>query len=303
MLRLIVSVVLLLANTGCTGLVFHPMREHVRTPGQLGLAHRDVWFEADDGVRLHGWFLPAEGEAAGTVLFLHGNAENVSTHVANVAWMPGEGLNVLLIDFRGYGLSQGSPSFDGLHGDVEAALDLVFALDGVDPDRVVLFGQSLGGALAITALARSPHRERVRALVVEGTPSSYRDLAREKLAEFWLTWLFQVPLSWTIDDRYRPVDAVASISPVPVLIIHGEADTIVPPAHAKTLFAAAREPKTLWLLPRTEHVQTFLPPENRRRLIDYLQRCAFAEACPEKMSDTIRDCIVMPGHGHTGRKG
>lgn len=277
--RVTLIAALLLAVTGCTNLLFHPMREHVLTPDQLGLAYRDVWFEAEGGVRLHGWFLPAQGDAMGSVLFLHGNAENISTHIASVAWMPGAGLNVFLIDYRGYGLSEGSPTLDGLHHDIAAAIDKALTLDDVDPDRLVVFGQSMGGALAITALARSPHRHRLHALVVEGAPSSYRGLAREKLAEFWLTWPFQAPLSWTIDDRYKPAEAIASIAPVPVLIIHGEADTIVPPAHGEALFAAAREPKTLWRLPGIYHIQAFILPENRRRLIDYLQTCAFAEAC------------------------
>lgn len=277
--RLLVLLVLLFANTSCTSLLFHPMRGQVATPDELGLVYREVRFEAEDDVLLHGWFLPAQGKPLGTVLFLHGNAGNISTHIANIAWMPEEGLNVFTVDYRGYGASGGSPSLDGVHRDIEAALDLVFTLDGVDPDRVVLFGQSLGAALAITAFARSPHREQLRAVIVEGALSGYRALAQEKLADFWLTWPFQVPLSWMIDDRYKPVDDIASVSPVPLLIIHGAADTIVPPAHGKALFAAAREPKTLWLLPRTAHIQAFLRPENRKRLIGYLQSCAFAETC------------------------
>jgi fermentation-respiration switch protein FrsA (DUF1100 family) len=262
---------IVLVTAGCTSLLFHPMREHLLTPDRLGLVYRDVWFEAEDGVRLHGWFLPARGTATGTVLFLHGNAENISTHIASVAWLPGAGFNVFLIDYRGYGLSEGSPSFDGLHRDVAAAIETAFKLAGGNPERVVLFGQSLGGALAITALARSRQRERLRALVVEGAPSSYRGLAQEKLAEFWLTWPLQVPLSWTIDDRYRPLDAIAQVAPVPILIIQGGADPIVPPAHGKALFAAAREPKTLWLLPHTGHIRAFVSEENRNRLIDYLR--------------------------------
>ena len=88
----------------CANLLFFPQRDLVLTPDQVGLAYRDVWFEAADGTRLHGWFLPAEKKmalsAACTVLFLHGNAENISTHLASVSWLPAQGYNVFLFDYR-----------------------------------------------------------------------------------------------------------------------------------------------------------------------------------------------------------
>jgi pimeloyl-ACP methyl ester carboxylesterase len=173
---------------GCTGLIFQPLPDHLLTPDRIGLPWRDVAFTTADGVRLHGWFLPASAPRQGSVLLLHGNAENISTHIASVAWLPGAGFDVLLFDYRGYGRSVGSPTLDGLHDDFAAALATLFALPEVDPRRVVVLGQSLGGALAITGLASSPRRRAVRALVVEGAFTSYRALAQEKLADFWPTW-------------------------------------------------------------------------------------------------------------------
>jgi uncharacterized protein len=256
---------------GCTGLIFHPTHEHLRTPEQIGLDYRDVWFEADDGVRLHGWFLPAAGERAGSILFLHGNAENISTHIASVAWMPAEGFDVLLLDYRGYGRSEGKPGLAGAHLDVEAALETLLSMPKVDPGRIAVFGQSLGGALAITGLARSNRRDEVRALVVEGAPTSYRELAQEKLGRIWLTWALQWPLALTIDDDYRPVDDIPALAPLPVLIIQGEDDTIVPAHHGRSLFEAAKEPKALWLIEGGGHIQALASADVRDALAKWLR--------------------------------
>ena len=245
MIRLLRLAGLAVALGSCTGLIFQPMRELVLTPDEIGLDYRDVQLEAMDGVRLHGWFLPAEPPRRASVLFLHGNAQNISTHIRSVAWLPAEGFDVLLLDYRGYGLSGGRPSLAGLQLDFEAALEALLERPDADPDRVIVLGQSLGGALAITALAASPRRGQVRALIVEGALTSYRALAREKLADFWLTWLLQAPLGLTIDDRYRAIDAIGELAPLPVLIVHGEKDRVVPPDHAMMLYEEARPPKTL----------------------------------------------------------
>lgn len=280
--RLLVLPMLLLLAGACTGLFFHPTRQHVRTPDEIGLAWRDVWFESGDGVRLHGWFLPAEGRAKGTILFLHGNAQNISTHLGSVAWLPAEGFNVFLVDYRGYGSSGGVPDLDGLHRDSEAAINETFGLDGVDPDRVIVFGQSLGGTLAIQALARSPERARVRALIIEGAFAGYRRVARDVLSRAWLTWPLQWPISLAISDRYDPEQAITSLAPVPILIIQGEADDIIAPTHARDLYAAAGEPKALWLLPDAPHIGGLGTSAMRQRFLHYLENCAFV---PRDASD------------------
>ena len=175
---------------------------------------------------------------------------------------------MLLFDYRGYGQSEGSPSLAGLHLDFEAALQALLARPEIERDTVIVFGQSLGGSLAITALAASPRRQQVRALIVEGAFTSYRALAREKLAGFWLTWPLQAPLGLTIDDRYRPIDVIGELAPLPLLIVHGEADRVVPPDHAVALYEAARPPKTLWLVPGAGHIAAFTTAANRAELVD-----------------------------------
>jgi hypothetical protein len=260
----------------CTGFLFQPMGPLIRTPDEVGLAWRDVDFVAADGVRLHGWFLPADrpgdGEDGCTVVFVHGNAENISTHLGSVWWMPARGINVLLVDYRGYGRSEGLPTLDGLHLDVLAGIDAALAAEGVDPDRIAVFGQSLGGSLAISALARSGAHDRVRALVVEGAFTDYREITRQKLADFWLTWPFQWPLSYTVDGDYVPVEDIARLGDLPVLIIHGLADAVIPPEHAEALKAAARGPAELWLVPGAGHIQVLTSVIYQDRLAGWLAR-------------------------------
>lgn len=274
LLRWLAALPLLFTLGGCSNLIFQPMEAHVLDPREHGVETRDLYFRAADGTLLHAWFLPAQTESPkGTILFLHGNAENISTHIGSVYWLPDEGYNVFLFDYRGYGRSEGEPTLEGVQQDFRAALKRVFSMRAVDPERIAVLGQSMGAVTAITGLATAPdYRQRVKALIVEGAMSSYRDVAREKLSDFWLTWPFQWPLSLTISDEYRAVEAIGKISPVPVLIIHSRDDGIIPVHHSAELFEAAKEPKELWLLEGVRHIAAFTVAENRERLVQYLDR-------------------------------
>jgi hypothetical protein len=259
-------------TAACTQTFFQPQRVLIDTPQSAGLRYEILELRAADGVELFTWFLPARGTPTATVLFLHGNAENISTHYANVAWMPDEGFNVLVLDYRGYGKSAGAPSLAGAQLDIDAALRTLLERREVDPKRVVLFGQSLGGALALYYAAHGPRRDALRAVIADSAFSDYRAIVREKLADFFLTWPFQWLPALTVDNDYSPLASVASVSPLPLLLIHGQRDTIVPPEHSERLYAAAAQPKELWRLPAVGHIQSVRDPALRQRLGDYIRR-------------------------------
>ena len=138
----------------------------------------------------------------------------------------------------------------------------------------MLFGQSLGGALAIHYAARGRQRSSLSAVIADSPFSDYRLIVQEKMADFFLTW----PLQWlpvlTVDNDYSPRAAVPAVSPMPLLLIHGERDTIVPPHHSRQLYEGAGEPKELWLVPAAGHIQALRDPALRRRLSDFVRRVA-----------------------------
>lgn len=265
-------ILLCLTLDACTGVFFQPQGKQYMSPDQIGLKYEDVQIVSADGVKLFAWYLPAQGEAKGTILYLHGNAENISTHIGNVYWLPAQHYNVLLLDYRGYGGSEGAPSLAGAQQDINAAMAYLLQRADIDHSRIAIFAQSLGGALAIYNVAHSPYREHIRALIEESAFSDYRKIAREKLAAFWLSWPLQWPLSFTIDNDYSPLESVANISPIPLLIIHGDQDNIVPLHHGEALFAAAREPKEMWVVQGGEHIAAMHIAEYRKRFVEYLTR-------------------------------
>jgi uncharacterized protein len=268
----VLFVTLLLA--GCTQTFFQPQRVLIDTPASAGLRYEPLALRAADGVELFTWFLPARGPAHATVLFLHGNAENISTHFNSVAWMPAQGFNVLALEYRGYGKSTGSPSLAGVQLDIDAAMRVLLERPDVDPGRIVIFGQSLGGALAIHYAARGAQRHALRAVIADSAFADYRLIVQEKLAAFFLTWPFQWLPALSVDNDYSPLASVAEVSPLPLLLIHGERDSIVPVRHSQRLYDAAAEPRELWLVPHAGHIQALRNPELRERLGAFMRRVA-----------------------------
>jgi len=263
---------LALSAWGCRSPFFYPMREHVPVPGLENTVRQDVRFESEDGVRLHGWLLsPRDRVSRGTILFLHGNAENISTHVQSVLWLVDAGYTVFTFDYRGYGESDGKePDIPGVHRDARAALSHILSLPGVSPDRLVVFGQSLGAAVAVHTVATASSDRRPRALILDSPFAGYRRIVRDKLSSPIITWPLAWPVSWFFDDEYSPERWIGKIAPVPVIVIHGTADRVVPYAHGKMLYDLASDPKGIWTVEGGGHATALRNPEVRGQFLAFL---------------------------------
>ena len=266
-MRKILLLCMLLAS-GCTRYIFFPMEEHVLTPDAVGVRYEDIYVKTRDNLSLHGWKLFAENEPQATLLFFHGNAENISTHFANVYWLTGHGYDIYLFDYRGYGKSEGEAELDTIVDDMQILIGHVADVLPVN-EKIVVMGQSLGASLSIYAVAHSDYRDSVAALVSVSAFSDYHEIAQDALAKSWLFWLFQWPLSKTISNTYSPVEVVDRVAPVPVFIMHSEVDEIIPFYHAQRLFEAAVEPKRLITLEGGHNV-TFNLDSNRKALLRVL---------------------------------
>jgi len=244
------------------------------TPDVVEILYDDIYIDTADGLKLHGWKLHADtdktaGKTTGTILFFHGNGDNVSTQLPNTFWLVKEGYDLYVFDYREYGLSQGEAELDATINDMELMIAYV-ANQLPENEKLIIMGHSLGGAMAIYAVAHSSYRDRIEALITIEAFSDYHDVTQDVLSKSWLFWLFQWPLSFTVDNSYRPLDSIGSISPIPVAIIHSKSDEMIPMYHAERLFAAAKEPKT-FLLINSNHSNILMSKENRQVLFDYLK--------------------------------
>jgi len=239
---------------GCAqNMFYYPDRVLYGTPAQAELQFEQVRFASADGTELAGWMIPAAGivsmrEAKGTVIHFHGNAQNMSAHWAYAGWLARRGFNVFMFDYRGYGASAGSPAPRGVYEDSVAALRYVRARSDLDSGRLLVFGQSLGGTQAIVAVGAG-ERAGVCAVAVEATFLSYSAIASEKVSGAGLL----------MNDDYSAERYIGKLAPIPLLLIHGSADEVIPASHSERLYTLAGEPKTLVRVPGGGHIESMSP--------------------------------------------
>lgn len=210
-------------------LIYFPTRAWAGTPSDVGLAYEEVWLEAADGVKLSAWFVPS-ASPRGVVLFFHGNAGNISHRLESLALFHRLGLSTLIVDYRGYGRSEGSPAEQGTYLDAEAAWRHLVEERQVSPPKIILFGESLGGAVA----ARLAQTHSPGALILLSTFTSIPDMGAQAYPFLPVRLLARV--NYNTQARLPEIHC-------PVLIVHSPDDEVVPYSHGQRLFAAANAPK------------------------------------------------------------
>lgn len=223
---------LALVYFGQSSLVFQPDADRTNraSPAAIGLPFMPLKLGTADGESLDGWFVPATREGEGLVIFFHGNAGNIGDRLDYLRMFHDMGLATLMVDYRGYGLSSGSPSEQGTYLDAEAAWRHATHVRRFSPSRIVIFGESLGGAVAARLAATHPPG----ALVLASTFTSVPDLGADVYP--------LLPSRLLARIRYDSLAQLANVA-CPVLVIHSKNDDVIPFAHGRRLFDAARPPK------------------------------------------------------------
>jgi pimeloyl-ACP methyl ester carboxylesterase len=264
-------------------IIFFPSNVLEKTPQDLGLDHEEVWLQVGE-MRLHGWWLPLsllnkeslktatkrqtesresnfesqflsplslksatqkeETEQNKVLLFLHGNGENIAANLNKAKIFQELGFSVLLIDYRGYGLSEGEfPSESQVYEDAQAAWNYLTQDRNIAPENIIIYGHSLGGAIAINLAVQHPE---AAGLIVEGTFTSIQDMAKyQKIYQIF-------PLSLILHQKFDSINQLKSLK-IPILLIHGTADDVVPYVMSQILFDSAKVPKRILLVPQADH--------------------------------------------------
>jgi fermentation-respiration switch protein FrsA (DUF1100 family) len=231
---LALGVILYLFQGSMVFLAGLPGRVLEATPADIGLPYEDVRIDTADGERLHGWYVPA-AEARGVLLFFHGNAGNISHRLESIAIFNDLGLDVFIVDYRGYGQSSGKPSEQGTYQDARAAWDYLVDRRGVAPGRIVVFGRSLGGAVGAWLAAGLPEEAAPAAVIIESSFTSGADMARRLYPIYPARLLTRL--------KYPALDYAGRLRS-PVLVVHSRDDEIIPFAMGRALYDAAPAPKS-----------------------------------------------------------
>jgi uncharacterized protein len=264
--------------SGCSGLFYQPTPYLYAHPKAKGTQFEDIWFTQGDGLNLHAWHLKRDlkkfPKSKGLLLFFHGNAQNLSSHFLQLNWLTKFGYEVFIFDYRGYGLSDGSPNQAGVNRDSLAALNYAYKLVQKDQHpKFIVYTQSLGGTIGMRAIQEWEQKQKIDLLVLDSTFMSYRGQVQNIMKSTMLLWPF-LPFSYFLfSDEYTAKPAMERLK-MPVLVIHGMKDPVVIYKNGEEIFSALKTKKWFWKIEDGYHIDVFFRHQKKYRkdFLDFLKK-------------------------------
>ncbi len=269
--KVLLASVILIILSGCQSLFFHPHTALLYHPATTAKQPDNFLIKTSDNETLHSWLFRSDApDVKGTVVFMHGNGGNVSTESLGMLWFLDKGYNVFVGDYRGYGQSTGKPTINGVLNDGVDILDLLMRLPEIETSELILYGQSLGGAVATYTAANSKYADNITALILDSTFTSFSDIAQDVSSNIFFTWAFQVPIASSYKKYPSTIKLLSDVKTNNILLIHSKADKMISFSHSEELFEAAHGNKKLILTEDVPHAHNLSKSEVREDIINYL---------------------------------
>lgn len=259
----------LIVLTGCSSLLYYPDHNLYVEEELMEYRPEDVTLPLQGGGEIHGWYFTAS-HPKGVIIYFHGNGQNRSSHFVNLYWLVREGYNLFAAEYPGYGDTDGKPTPQNTIAAGHASLRYIKERNPQLP--MIVYGQSLGGAVALRTAIDMKNEIPMALVVADSSFLSYQRVAAKILKKSWLTFLFQWLPYLVLDDSFAPGTAVKELSPVPLLVIHGTKDPVIPFAMGEEIYQQAREPKELWSFESEFHGQPFTGRDGAARRIEFLTK-------------------------------
>ncbi len=271
-----------LTLASCSSFFYQPSKDTFFILDPQRVYFEEIHIDTPDGTRLHGWYFPSQTQNAdntkgklrpsnGLVVQFHGNGQNLTAHFLSYAWIMNEGYDFFTFDYRGYGESTGKPSQEGLHQDALNILDWATQRSS----KIIAVGQSLGGAVLARAIPDFKKRQNIKAVVIDSSFYSYQAIAVDVLSRGWITWPFQWLGSIWISDQYSPERYYSDLSPIPLLVIHGAQDKVIPYSFGEKIFELAQEPKAMLKVEGGDHIDAMSTQKHgkqyQQKLLDWIK--------------------------------
>ncbi len=258
--------------SACDSYLYYPDNKIYSDPKEFGITPEEIWFKNSQNKKLHSWYFRSTSPLGtkAVFVFFHGNAQNLTSHYRMLTWILEYGYDFFIFDYQGYGKSEGTPGIEATISDGHAALKLAHQLAQGLP--LVIFSQSLGGAVALKTVLDLKSEITPSLIVADSTFSSYKEVVEKVLENKGMGWMLGSLSPIIPNDEYAPGDAVANLAPIPLVVVHGDADQAVDYSLGQKIYETAREPKEFWSVPGGKHIDAFRGHDGvyRNRLLEKL---------------------------------